>query len=550
MSRRFFIRTAAVCCLLAASAPCIAVFPIPQYLKQRWRGPVIRVHNIEGIEERIIDGKLPLRLKDFLALVLANNTEIQITRLDVMTAADAVLSAKQVFDPAISVDFSANRTAEPQYTQIGGADRLNSLSHSGRATLSQTLPSGQTLDLGFTSYRSSSNSRFVYFNPSFQTGLSMGLTQPLLQNRSRMQLQAPLKIARTQLLIATDQTETRIADLVANAARQYWDAVQARDNVRVQQLAVDLAQKAYDRDKLALDLGALSPLEIYQSQSQVAQRKVSVIQAQSQYRDLLDGLRRLIGADLRPSTRNAEILLEDDPAAMGLPPSTTAEEAVALALERRPELKQVRRRRHVDDINARLARNSMLPKLDLGVQAGGAGLGGNQIPVSGPLGPGPTEFVRGGFGDALGQLFRFQSPFYGFSLQMTLPLRSSAAEAALADALVSRTRNQYQERQIEQQVIQEVRAALNQLETAKEQIEAAKIARDLAQKNVEAQQEKYEVGGITAFELLDAQNRFASIEGSLVAAYTGYQRSLVAYRRATWELLDGLGVVVEAPKVR
>ncbi len=96
-------------------------------------------------------------------------------------------------------------------------------------------------------------------------------------------------------------------------------------------------------------------------------------------------------------------------------------------------------------------------------------------------------------------------------------MRSSQAEASLANALVSRARNQYQQRQTEQQVIQEVKLATNQIEMANAQIEAAKIARDLAQKNVDAQQQRYEIGGITPFELLDAQNRLATVEGVLVA---------------------------------
>ena len=71
-------------------APTQGALPFPEYFKQRWRGPVVRVRNIEGVSERIRDGKLYLRLKDFLVLVLKNNTEIQMTRLDVLTAADAM----------------------------------------------------------------------------------------------------------------------------------------------------------------------------------------------------------------------------------------------------------------------------------------------------------------------------------------------------------------------------------------------------------------------------------------------------------------------------
>jgi outer membrane protein TolC len=129
-------------------------------------------------------------------------------------------------------------------------------------------------------------------------------------------------------------------------------------------------------------------------------------------------------------------------------------------------------------------------------------------------------------------------------------VRSSAAEASLADALVSRAKDQYQERQLKQKVIQEVKLATNQLDMGLAQVEAARIARDLAQKNVEAEQQKYELGGITAFEVLDSQARLATVESSLLGAYTGYQKAFILYQRAVWTLFDGMGIIVETPKIR
>jgi outer membrane protein TolC len=524
----------------------VPLFPV---YARRFRGPDLRVRDIEGIDERIRDGKLHLRLKDFLELVLKNNTEIQIMRLEVLPAADAVLAAKAVFDPSVWLGFSGVRSTTPSYSQISGAQSLSSLNYQTQIGASQMLPSGQSVSAGFSGTRLSDNSQFDFFNPSISSGLTFSLTQPLLQNRGNIQNLAPLRNARTQLLIASDQAATRIADAVVSAAGRYWDAIQARDSIRVAQLAVDLAQKSYDRDKLALDLGALSKLDIYQSQSQVAQRKVDLIGAQYAFRDALDGLRRLIGADLNPATRNLEMVLEDDPSS--LPPEAVgpADEAIQSALARRPEIAAIDRSGVIDDLNARVARDTMLPRLDLTVQAGGNGLGGNQVPTVSALGGTPV-YIPGGLGDALSQMLRFNAPFYGLSLQMTLPVRSSRAEASLADALVSRAEHRYLRRQTEQQVIQEVKAALNQLEMAKAQIEAATLARDLARQNVDAQQQKYEIGGITVFELLDAQSRLASVENALVAGYAGYQKSLIAYQRATWTLLDGFGIVVETPKVR
>lgn len=548
MNRTRLCRTALAALACAGAAWASGGLPLPRTFADRYRGPVVRVREIEGIEERVQNGKLYLRLKDFLTLVLKNGTDIHLTRLDVLTAGDAVTSARSPFDPRIQFSFGTTRSESPQYSQIGGAETLSTLYHAAQVGYSQPLSTGQTVSVDFTSFRTSNNSRFNYFNPSISAGLSVGIVQPLLYNRNNLQARAALSVAKTQLLITTAQSEARIGDIVADAARQYWDAVQARDNIRVQQLSVDLARKSYDRDRMALDLGALSRLEIYQSQSQVAQRKVELIRAQYSYREALDGLRRLIGADLNPVTRDMEIVLDDDPASLPASAAQPQDEALRTALERRPELKVIDRRYSIDDLNAKVARNSMLPRFDLGLNFGGNGLGGNQAPISGPLGGGPVTLIPGGLGDALSQAFGLRSPTYGFSLQMSLPVRSSQAQANLADSLVNRARDQYQRRSLEQQIIQEVKRSVNELEMANAQIEAARTARDLSQKNVEAQQQKYEIGGITAFELLDAQNRLASVEGMLVAAYANYQKSLIAYKRATWTLLDGMGVIIETPK--
>jgi len=529
--------------------PLLSAVTVPKFMADRLRGPSVQVRDVQGVQERVQDNKLYLRVKDFIALVLKNNTEINLTRLDVLTAADAILGAKAPFDPNVTASFNSNRQEQPQFSQIGGAAQLNSLSQVSNLGYQQTLSTGQIINFGFSANRFSSNSQFNVINPNVFTGLNFAVTQPLLQGRRNLQFRTPLMIARTQLLITSEQSEARIADLVANAARQYWDAIQARDNIKVQQQAYDLAQKSYERDKLALDLGALPALDIFQSQSQVAQRKVAVIQAQYLYRDALDMLRRLMGADVNPATRNIEIVLEDDAGSPAVPVLAT-DEAVTAALEKRPELSAIRRHQGINEMNARVARDSMLPKFDLSAVGGASGLGGNQIPVSGPLGSGPSTFIPGGLGDALHQMFSFQVPYYGFAINMTIPTRSSSAQAGLADALVNRARDQYTQRQLEQQIIQEVKFATNQLNMSLAQIDAAKTARDLAQKNVEAEQQKYELGGVTAFEVLDAQSRLASVEGSLLQAFVDYQKAVVSYERAVWTLLDGMGIIVETPKVK
>jgi outer membrane protein TolC len=134
-------------------------------------------------------------------------------------------------------------------------------------------------------------------------------------------------------------------------------------------------------------------------------------------------------------------------------------------------------------------------------------------------------------------------------LQLTFPLRNSTAKAALADSLVGRAKDRYQQRQVKEQIVLDVRQALTSIELANASIEAAIRARNLARLNVQAEQQKYQLGSITSFELLDSQSRLASTESALLSAYVGYQEAYIGYQRATWTLLDGMGMILERPHV-
>jgi len=195
----------------------------------------------------------------------------------------------------------------------------------------------------------------------------------------------------------------------------------------------------------------------------------------------------------------------------------------------------------MDQLNARVARQSFLPRLDL--QA----IGGSSGPA---VNFGLAGIVYPGLSDTLRQVLGFNYPTYGLSLNMTLPFRNSAAQANFADALVSKTRDVYQKRQTQEQVILDVRQAINAIDLAKATIDAAITARDFARKNVEAEQQKFELGTILVFELLDSQTKLAASETALLGAYVNYQEAYISYGHATWTLLEGLGMVVQKPQVR
>ncbi len=555
--------------------------PFQRYVDWRYHPPNMHIRNIQGLEERVVDGKLHLRLREFLELVLKNSADIQMTRLDVFTAANNVISANAPFDQNLALGFNTLRSVSPFSffalggnngtsgtsttgtttspgqtigaggTQLPGGSQvilpqtISSLAQNSFATYTQLLPTGQSVTGNFSVNRSSGDG---YYFPTLFGSTNITITQHLLQNRSNIQARGPQQIARTQLLISSERSQATIADAVTVAARQYWSAIQLRDAIRVQEQNVELARRSYAHDKQALDLGALARLDIYQSETQVAERNRDLIAARYSYKAALDAMRRLIGADLTPALRSTEIVLEDD--ASALPPRSSVlpfEQALAKAVQSRPENLAAQRLTSIDNLNARIARDALLPQLDLSAQGGGTGPGFNQISVANN--PNPTTNPYPGLGSTLGQVLAFNYPSYGFGLQLNFPFRNSTARANLSNALVSKTRDQYAQRQTEQQIILDVRSAINEIELADASIQAALQTRDLAHKNAEAEQQKYELGTITAFEVLDSQTRLASAESVLLSSYVNYQQAYIDYQRATWTLLDGLGMVVEMPVV-
>ncbi len=567
--------------LMFTQSLCGATDPFTDYVDWRYHPPKMQIKDVEGLRERIHDGKLHLRLHDFLELALKNSTDIQLTRLDVYTAANDITSAKAPFDPLLTLGFTASRSVSPvSFFSFGGSGNgggvitgangsgsgqangtsaaastggqvilpqtISSLSQNSTATFTELLPTGQTVQANFNVFRSSGDE---YLYPALFGALNVSVTQHLLQDRRNLQAKGPLQIARTQLLITSERSQAAIAVSLAQAAQQYWNAIELRDTVGVQEQNVNLARKSYEHDKQALDLGALPRLDIYQSETQVAERNRDLISARFQYKNALDSMRRYIGADLTPALRETEIVLDDD--AFALPPKTSIlpfEKALAKALHGRPEYLAAKQQFSVDTLNERIARDSLLPVFDLSINGGGSGPGFNQV-SSLPGANGLMSNPYPGLGPTLGQVLAFNYPSYGFGLTLNFPFRNSTARASLSNALVNKARDQYTQRQTEQQITLDVRQALNSLELAQASIEAATHARDLAKKNVAAEQQKYELGTITAFEVLDSQTRLASSESALLAAYVTYQQAFIDYQRATWTFLDGLGMVVETPSI-
>ncbi len=497
----------------------------------------------QGFQEHIVDGKLVLTLDDAIRLAMANNIDIRVDQGTVDFAKNNVYRQSALFDPLASASFVDQRVKTQTSSQLQGAAVLNTLNQTTQFGYAQTFPTGTNFQTFFGNLKSSTNSGFATLNPFYNTSWSFQVTQPLLKNFGVFANKAPIYIAQRNLRQSQAAFEGEVSDIVLSVISQYWNVVLAGKSFAVQKQSYEEAQQSYERDKKALSLGALPPLDIYRSESEVAARRVTVIQAEYVLKQAEDQFRQIIAADRDPMLSAIDLSLTDK----AEPPETLLDmdiaSALSLALANRPELEATKQQLAADALSIRLAHNNLRPDLELSGFYSPTGLGGNAYDISTVP---PTLLSTSGLGDSLSQLFGFKYPTYSASLTLQLPIKNHSAEANLADAVVSQRTDQYREARTAQSVTLEVKNAVHLLEQAKVSLQAAKVSDDLAQKSLQAEQRKYQLGGSTIFFVLDAQTQLANAEFALAQAQTNYQTAVAAVDHATGKLLEHHDIEVSA----
>jgi hypothetical protein len=184
--------------MLAQVAP---VFPTPAYFRRQFSTPQTRVELQPPVRLRdfVVGDKLQLSLKNYLELVMANNTDIALQRLTLETPRNNLMGAFGKFDPTMRLNFNANRAKSTSTRSLDGASELSNLQQNGGITYSQLLTTGTQLTASLSDRRTSTNDAFSTFNPYHSGNLQINFTQPLLRNRSPLIQRMPITMAQSSL---------------------------------------------------------------------------------------------------------------------------------------------------------------------------------------------------------------------------------------------------------------------------------------------------------------------------------------------------------------
>ncbi len=523
-----------------------STFPDTTYFREVWQpAPYdVEINAASELEDYVVDGRLELSLRDYLELVMLNHPGIQIQILNVLESENSIQSAFSPFDPNLSLNFNANRGTNPSQDVLQGGSVISTLRQNGGFTYRQTLDTGLNYQVQFTGAKTASSSAFRTFNPSIQDTLQFRITQPLLRNRGRGIQRIPILIARARYGVTQSLALARIITLVAQAENTYWQVVSNRESLTVQENNLELRRQFLERSRRELELGAISPLDIYQPEQNFANAQVSVTRARFRLEQTEDRVRRQIGADLHPDIRNLPLVLTESADPPIYMPTFEPEETIRKAMTFRPDVAQRRNNLAIDDFNIKRDTNQLRPDLSVNASYSATGLGGNLYENS-LLGGSARLLQAGGFPTAMNQLLQFAFPTYSVGVTLELPLRNRRAAVDLANSVIQKKRDMYELRSLEQDIRMNVLNAITGVELSKVAIQQATVALDFSQKRLDAEQKKYDLGVSTAFIVLDAQDDLVQSQADLLQESIGYRQAIVTLLQSTGELLRERGIQVE-----
>jgi outer membrane protein TolC len=528
-------------------------FPKPSYFRETFQKTQTKVELKDPVrlKDFVADGKLELSLKHFLELVMANNTDIQLQLISLEIPKNNIEAAFGVWDPRALASFNTTRstTVPTNATTAQNASSLTkSLIQPYNLQYSQTLPEGLSYTASFSGAKNSQTNSYNNYNPSLTANVRMSVTQPLIQNRGSYVNRIPLMMAQSSYRIAETVLRQQLLTLVNTAETAYWNVVSARENVRVAESGQSNASEFLKYMQKQLELGALSPLDIYNPQQSLANAELSVSQAKFALAQAEDALRHQVGADLDPEVRKLPISLTES---VDLGPADSMavdrEQAVTKALANHPAMQQALQKLDSDDLGIQSAKNGLLPNLAFSVYYQSNGTGGMFDPSRSTIvgSGGPTSVIPGGITDALGQMFGFGYPAYYAGLTLNLPIRNRAASAAMATATVQKRTDMLNLRNQQQGIRLNILNGVTKLEGAKEQLKLAKTAMDFAQKNLDAENTKFQLGTEINQNVINAQNVLVQAEAAVVTNQVGVRLNLLNLLTQTGELLDERGIVIK-----
>ena len=501
-------------------------------------------------------GEQQLTLQETIARVLDNDRDLLVYRIAAQEAVINLKGAQGYYDPVFGLNAYRVKSVTPIASLLGGAanGKLTNKQLYADPQLSGEFPwLGGTYRFDFAQSRLFTDSTFQTLNPQFPTAATLNLTQPLWRGLRFNQTRYRIQVARSNIQLSEQQLRQRVIEVVTQAIDAYWELDYAYRNLTFQTEAVRLAEQQDQSNRRQVEQGILAPVDVIQTQTQVATFQQNVFTAQETLTRAENNLKSL----LLPS--------HTDPTwAIALIPATPVDLQPALpdlnasikqALSDRPELAESQITLDQNVLSTRLNAEQARPQINAVATFSAQGLSGRPVPViPNPIlqqfgignGVLPAIFP-GGYSQSLNNLVTGTFPTAQIGVQMSIPIRNRTASAALAVSLAEQHRLTAQKQAVEIAIESDVRNSLQSVSTARARLGSAVSARKFAEEQYSSEQRQFQAGTSSVFLVLQRQTELTAARSREIRANADLGRASADLDRATAQTLTANNVHLTKP---
>lgn len=475
--------------------------------------------------------RVDLSIEEAVARAREKNIDIAVARITPRLTDFSIAALDANYRPNVTstVGNRSNTQAITNQTQGGTGSSQHTGTVSWQAGFAQNMKwHGGSWNVGWTNSRIDTSNIFAVRNPTYNSGLTANITQPLLRGFRTDATRTSLQTSRITQQNDELSVQSTLNTTMSNTRNAYWDLVYAIQAVEAAQNSLDISLKLVQDNQARVEIGTLAPIDIKSAEAEAANRRLTLVQAQATVRTAELALKRLIVTGTEDPLWASSINPTDRPAATPEPINVDA--AVQRALRERTDVQQSLNNLKISDLNLRNQVETTRPQLDLVASYGLSGVGGTQfVRASQSLGGAVIDTIPSGYFDALGALGKFNLPTWNVQVNFAVPLGQSAAEANVARSKLALEQTQANIKALQLQIATDVANAAQNVQSTLEAVQQAGVARQLAQERLNAAQSKFEVGMAINYEVVQAQRDYLDAQNNELRAMLNYRKALVNF---------------------
>ena len=491
-----------------------------------------------------------LSLADCIRMALEGNLNLAIEALNPEMDSASVAEAREKYLPEFGLSSNYLNQDIPSSWGLEGPTIKTQMDYY-QFGVTQRTPLGTELDLGLSTRKTDTSRAYPIVNPAFYSEFRLNLRQPLLRDFGFKANRYASTKAQRQLDVSEAALKTTLIQTVYSVEEAYWNLTYARESLRVLELSLDQSRETLKRNVEAARIGTKSAVEVLSAETEVAGYEDRILSARLQAEKTEDRLKSLLnmpvagagaGAAVAPEEALVTLVPADKPEAEKR--VVILEDALATALAERPELARTNAMIANAATDVGYFKNQLLPRLDLNLSLWSPGQSGvkyvylDDNPLTGIV----IDTIIGSRGESFRDMFRIAYSNIQLAATLSVPLSNFVSRAGLARARLAQDQARLQFEKERQTIEVEVAEAVKDLEASATRIATSARYRELMEKRVQAETQRYDLGLVGSEWLFTYQRNLAQAKADEIRAVIDYKIALAALDKAMGTTIRAKGL--------